>query len=236
MSSLEQVSLSVAALAAILAVGISSTPAQALNIASGSVSGTWDYDYDGAGGLNVGDTFTANYTYDSDSISESNYSYLGYYNEKWRSTSLLSLVLNSGSYSHTFAPGNLGYYGYISWYGFQSTSPSYGLTDYERTSLYAYDNLSPGSNYFYTYNTSGVDYYGNPFDSSHARAYGGYDSDTGTYSINTYSYSPVRFSGATPAPTAVPTPALLPGLIGLGMAALRKRKNQGQETAETAQV
>ncbi|WNZ23313.1 PTPA-CTERM sorting domain-containing protein [Leptolyngbya sp. NK1-12] len=36
---------------------------------------------------------------------------------------------------------------------------------------------------------------------------------------------------------AVPTPALLPGLVGLGMAALRKRReNQGQEAAETAQV
>jgi hypothetical protein len=36
---------------------------------------------------------------------------------------------------------------------------------------------------------------------------------------------------------AIPTPALLPGLVGLGMAALRKRKeNQGQEAAETAKV
>ncbi len=35
--------------------------------------------------------------------------------------------------------------------------------------------------------------------------------------------------------TAVPTPALLPGLIGMGVAALRKRKGEGAE-AETAEV
>jgi hypothetical protein len=34
----------------------------------------------------------------------------------------------------------------------------------------------------------------------------------------------------------IPTPALLPGLVGLGMAALRKRKNQGETAAETAEV
>ena len=32
--------------------------------------------------------------------------------------------------------------------------------------------------------------------------------------------------------TAVPTPALLPGLIGMGAAALRKRKGEGDESAE----
>jgi hypothetical protein len=38
------------------------------------------------------------------------------------------------------------------------------------------------------------------------------------------------------AATPVPTPALLPGIVGLGMAALRKRKeNQGQEATETVQ-
>ncbi|QYO67575.1 PTPA-CTERM sorting domain-containing protein [Leptolyngbya sp. 7M] len=34
----------------------------------------------------------------------------------------------------------------------------------------------------------------------------------------------------------MPTPTVLPGLVGLGMAALRKRKqNQRQETVETAE-
>jgi hypothetical protein len=33
-------------------------------------------------------------------------------------------------------------------------------------------------------------------------------------------------------PTPVPTPALLPGLVGLGVAALRKRKGEAEESAE----
>ncbi|QYO67617.1 hypothetical protein [Leptolyngbya sp. 7M] len=126
MFNLKQASL-FAAFGAVLAIGASATPAQALNIVSGSVSGIWDWDYDGAGGLNVGDTFTADYTYDSDSITESDYSYSGYYNSKTRQTSLLSLVLNSGSYSHTFDPSYLSNgHGHIQWYRWQSTSADMG--------------------------------------------------------------------------------------------------------------
>ena len=35
---------------------------------------------------------------------------------------------------------------------------------------------------------------------------------------------------ANGSPTAIPTPALLPGLIGLGLGALRKRKSEEVET------
>lgn len=38
-------------------------------------------------------------------------------------------------------------------------------------------------------------------------------------------------------PTPIPTPALLPGLLGMGIAAWRKRKNQeSEQVAETAEV
>ncbi|PSR19095.1 hypothetical protein C8255_04085 [filamentous cyanobacterium CCP3] len=40
-----------------------------------------------------------------------------------------------------------------------------------------------------------------------------------------------KLSGTVSA-TAVPTPALLPGLIGMGLAALRKRKGEAEESAE----
>jgi hypothetical protein len=40
----------------------------------------------------------------------------------------------------------------------------------------------------------------------------------------------------TSVPAPVPTPALLPGLIGMGVAALRKRKNDRSEVAEVAEV
>ncbi|XGB42701.1 MAG: PTPA-CTERM sorting domain-containing protein [Nodosilinea sp. LVE1205-7] len=40
-----------------------------------------------------------------------------------------------------------------------------------------------------------------------------------------------RFSdfGVSSNPEAVPTPALLPGLIGMGVAALRKKRQENQE-------
>ncbi|MBD2260609.1 PTPA-CTERM sorting domain-containing protein [Pseudanabaena sp. FACHB-2040] len=40
------------------------------------------------------------------------------------------------------------------------------------------------------------------------------------------------FTSAKPDPTPVPTPALLPGLIGMGAAALRKRRGAAEESAE----
>lgn len=40
-----------------------------------------------------------------------------------------------------------------------------------------------------------------------------------------------RPAGIDVQPTAVPTPALLPGLIGMGMALVRKRRNQSDEQA-----
>lgn len=45
-----------------------------------------------------------------------------------------------------------------------------------------------------------------------------------------------EFTSTDVPPTAVPTPALLPGLIGIGVAALRKRKNERLEVAEVAEV
>ncbi|MBF1999262.1 MAG: PTPA-CTERM sorting domain-containing protein [Synechococcales cyanobacterium M58_A2018_015] len=235
MFSLKQVSLSVAALGAILTVGSSSTPAQALNIVSGSVSGIWQYDYSGAGIVNVGDAFTANYTYDSDSITGYDSSISGLYKQKQRRTSLLSLVLNSGSYSYTFdfSPSVGG--SYIEWYDFQSTSSTYGLHDHESIFLVASDYPTAAYNSFYAYTISGLGYSGNSLDSSYASAYS-QDYNTGTFPIGAYTYN-AKFSGATPAPTAVPTPALLPGLVSVSAALLRKREqNQGQETAETAEV
>jgi hypothetical protein len=47
-----------------------------------------------------------------------------------------------------------------------------------------------------------------------------YGNDEGT------SLSEVKFNSA-----AIPTPALLPGLVGLGMTALRKRREKGADVA-----
>lgn len=50
---------------------------------------------------------------------------------------------------------------------------------------------------------------------------------------STTGFAEVQFDGK-PTATAVPTPALLPGLIGMGVAALRKRKREGVEQPSEA--
>lgn len=237
MFKLKQLSLSVATIATTISVSVvCATTAQALNIVSGSVSGVWERDFDGTGGLNIGDSFTAEYTYDSDSIIESVYSSSGYDNHLSRTAPLLSLLL-SGSFRHTFDFSYPMGGGNISWRSFQSPSPEYGQYGFEDVTISGFDSLtSVYHNNFIASKTSGIGYSDQPFSNSYAQA-SSYDYSTITYLVSAEAYSNVNFSGATPAPVAVPTPALLPGLIGLCMAALRKRKqNQAQEAAETAQV
>jgi hypothetical protein len=232
MLSLKQVALSAAAIAVSTSVTVLySTPTQAA-IVGGKVSGVWSYDYDGTGGFNVGDAFTAEYTYDSDSITETDYSYSGYYNAFQRTASLLSLVLKSGSFSHIFdldPSANKGS-GIIQWYGFKSTSSSYGQADHEQPLISAYESSASGSTSLYAYLTSGVDFFGNPFSSGYASAYSS-DYNTGEY-FSAYGYNNIEFSGATPDPASIPTPALLPGLIGLGVSVLRRRKQADASPAE----
>jgi hypothetical protein len=50
--------------------------------------------------------------------------------------------------------------------------------------------------------------------------------------INQIAFDDVTFGSVTPGTTPVPTPALLPGLVGLGLSAWRKRK--GEEAAAEA--
>jgi hypothetical protein len=219
MFNLNQVSISIAAIAA-TATMLHSTTAEAA-IVSGRVSGVWQYSYSPGASLNQ--PFTADYTFDTDSITEIDYSSPGQYNYPFRRASLLSLVLNSSSFNHTFdfSP-NVGS-GVIDWVRFQSTSPDsgYGQLDYEYVEISAYDVLANVYNRFYAYNYSGVEFYGAPFSNSYARGYS-YDYNPGNV-LGGYGDN-ASFSGATPAPNAIPTPALLPGLIGMGVSVLRKHK------------
>ncbi len=47
--------------------------------------------------------------------------------------------------------------------------------------------------------------------------------------VNQIAFDNITIGAATPGGPTVPTPALLPGLLGLGAAALRKRKGEGSE-------
>lgn len=224
MFNLRQFSLSALTLAATVTIAtLCSSTAQAA-IVGGQVSGTWQYDFDGVGGFNVGDTFTADYTYDDANVTTNDYSNSYYSRYLYSTVPLLSLVLTSGNVNQTFDVSTG--YGQLYWYDIQS-NPIYGQYESKQTSIYAYNYLATRQNYFYTSNSIGKDYNGTPFTGSFAQAYS-YDNATYLYSSGAYTYAPVTFSATT-----VPTPALLPGLIGLGLGVLRKRRGQvvleGQE-------
>jgi hypothetical protein len=226
MFNLKQVSISIAAIAATLTINIlDSTTAQAA-IISGQVTGTWQYDYDGAGGFNVGDAFTAEYTYDSDNVTTYDYSDPTYWSRYLvSSVPLLSLVLNSGTVSQIFDFNTVGSK-YLQWHDIQAQPTYYGQYGYKQTYLYAEDYSLPDYNYFNAYSLLGQYSDGSPWSGSYALAYS-YDTNTGTYSAYGYTYDRVTFS--TSSPTAVPTPALLPGLLGLGISVVRRRKQADVE-------
>lgn len=202
-----------------------STAAEALTIRSGQISGIWDFDYAGVGSSNVGDAFTADYTYDSDNItirdefSSENYSYVD------RVAPLLSLVIKSEKFSHTFTfvPG-MGSGG-VGWYQFQS-SPLYGEQFYEENYVTASDVL------------------GSIFNSFYAQVYSSRDSEgssSGSFAFSiaydSIANAPLRGSGSNNVTfsetTPIPTPAMLPGLVGMAVALMRNRNaDQAQSDSE----
>jgi len=221
----KRLSISFAAVAAVLTVGtLGSGSAQAM-IVTGSVTGTWDGSFGQGANVNVGDTFTADYSYDDATLKPYNVSNPGYYQYSEYYGSLLSLIVNSGSYSHTFDLANG--YGFVSFADF-AYDPSYVPYSYKTFSVQGYDYTSPGFNFFDSY-TQKVDDHGTPSKYQSARLYT-YDNQVENYPNGVYAFSNVKFT-PDPTATAVPTPALLPGLIGLGIGVLRKRKGNVAEQA-----
>jgi len=216
-------SLAVATLAATTGA-LFSTTAQAA-IIGGQISGIWQHDGDGEGGFNVGDLFTADYTYDSDSISTYDYSSYYYDISLLRSVSLLSLVVNSGAISQIF-DFNDGSYSILQWFDVQGNPDTLG--QYVETG-YAL-NASTPKNHFSASTVSGQSTNGSPFSSSSALAYS-YDPNTYTFQAYAKTSRNVTFSEqflADPSEPTVSTPeptsALLTGLIGLGVMVLHRRK------------
>jgi hypothetical protein len=228
---------------------ISLKPAQAA-IISGQVSGVWALDDDGPDGYQTGDSFTAFYTYnDADLITEitntnnvtSNSvispsgitNSISSYSQKDinTSTALLSLVLNSGSVQQVFrfisgVPSPT-----ISWLERQVEDKKDDVVTVsgtgKSTRIFASDCCAKNvlAQYFDAYasfaQVNGVFY---NYSSAIAKAED-YANLNGIGLPSTILYAstdqPVTFSS-----TEVPTPALLPSLIGLGVGALRKRKHQ----------
>ncbi|MBD2021961.1 PTPA-CTERM sorting domain-containing protein [Leptolyngbya sp. FACHB-36] len=219
MFNLKWILLPAATIAAAVTVSIS-TAAQA-PILGGQATGIWQYDYDEEDGFSVGESFRADYTYNSDNITTTTSSseFFSFYS--YSSVPLLSLVLNSGPVSLTYdfsTPGND--YRLI-WREFRQ-NPAYGQTKEKSRRIVAYDYS--GENRFFA-GTSLVQYDDGSLESTFFAEASSFDSSTSTYLAYGQTYTEVIFSDPSPV-TAVPTPALLPGLVGLGLGILRKRKAQ----------
>jgi hypothetical protein len=111
------------------------------------------------------------------------------------------------------APGNYG------------ATPSY-ITNFVYQGQNAVFNLLSGSGVYIS--SSGLTFFGDDIFGE-IRTLGGTLLATATGSLSGSQTSRSSDFSLSLNATAVPTPALLPGLVGLGVAALRKRKGEGAE-------
>ncbi|MBD2034679.1 PTPA-CTERM sorting domain-containing protein [Leptolyngbya sp. FACHB-321] len=217
----KRISTSFAAVATLLSFGILSCDPTQAAIVKGSVTGTWDYSYVQGTNVSIGDSYTATYSYDDALLTPYSASIPGGVRYSGLYGSLMSLVVNSGSYSHTFdfsnGRGEVRFEDYIrdpDFYNASYTSKFFGV--------FGLDNTAQGYNFFRAYNQS-EEFGSLPgilFNSEYARLNTRNNQGTDT---NLVEASNARFRSGS---TAVPTPALLPGLIGLSISVLRKRKAQ----------
>jgi hypothetical protein len=226
---------------------ISLKPAQAA-IISGQVSGVWTFENDGPGGYQVGDPFTALYTYNDANLikqitntnnvtSNSNVTSSGTstiissYSKKETITSaqLLSVVVNSSSFQQVYYDTSFSVIGFpiISWFESQVEQKENDVVlsaIYNKSTRIAAGDCCLANmmgQYFYASRSVSQEdgiFSDNSFAYASAEDYSG---DFPVYRLYATTDQPVTFSS-----TEVPTPALLPGLIGLGIGALRKRKHQ----------
>lgn len=188
-------------------------------IVKGTITGTWN-DY-AQGDLNLGESFTADYSYDDTAIVPFNNSSTDY-SDTGFNVGLSSLRVISGSYDHTFdlTPGPLNA-GSFYFRDYAKTAPTYTPYSYRLTGLYAADNGLEYNNFSAARQSSQYD--GTPSLYEFAQAYTLDRYYGGAYKRYAHTYSNVNFS-----PTAVPTPALLPGLAAFGLGVWRKRKQTKQ--------
>jgi hypothetical protein len=220
------------ALAGLSAV-VSATVAGAA-IVGGTLSGTWQTDNTGnnPAGLQVGDPFTAEYTYDDTQVLFADNSNPGFTIEQIAGVDLLSFVLTLGSnppYSFDLTPG-IGSASLLT--SFFSDAPSGGVANVTAFLLSASSIASdPGNNIdleirFDAFLLAGQDSQGSIRFSSAQAAIFDLNADDLLADAETEN---VTFSGTAPIP--IPTPALLPGLLGLGMAAWRKGRRESLKSA-----
>ena len=192
-------------------------------IVKGTINGTWDSSANGI--FNLGDSFTADYSYDDTTISAPphlNYSYPSFSSSTYLTAILSSLRVTSGSYDHTFdflTPGAGS--GTFRFREYAQTLPYYTPYSSQQKQVNAIDiDWSSGFTFFSAQRISGQDN-GIPFLTEYA---GAGNANSIFYTSLAITNSNVNFSPTSTAVTAVPTPALLPGLAAFGLGVWRKRK------------
>ena len=192
-------------------------------IVKGTISGTWN-----TYNINMGDSFSATYSYDDTTINQYNYSSPNYSLTSF-SAALRSLRVISGSYDHTFNFTSGVGSGTFTFQDHAYTAPTYSPVGYREASVSAWDNIRLEENHFSALQRAGQSN-GTPFSTKiasayaldrNANAYSNYGLASPTYGLPDPN---VNFSPDPTAVTAVPTPALLPGLAAFGLGVWRKRK------------
>jgi hypothetical protein len=216
---------SLAFVAATIAISTVQANASQAAIVGGQFTGIWTSNFTKTGGLNIGDTFTADYTYDDSQIFYTTPSSTDY--SLKANVNLLSLIVSSsGTTFQNFNFNNTSASGTI--YGrYLKDSVTGMLSDQISVEITASDFVYPTTNYFSAFSTTSSI---NGVNSTRSYA-GAYFTDfrsgqqSGAFaSAFGAGRRPITFSGAFPDPALVPTPALLPGLIGMGLGMLRKRR------------
>ena len=204
---------------------LGTAPFAQATIVKGTINGTWDSSANGI--FNLGDSFTADYSYDDTTISAPphlNYSYPSFSSSTYLTAILSSLRVTSGSYDHTFdflTPGAGS--GTFHFREYALNAPYYTPYSSRRVAVSAID-WSSGFTSFDAETISGQDN-GIPFLTEYAVAGNG---NSSFYTSLAITNSNVNFSPTSTAVTAVPTPALLPGLAAFGLGVWRKRKQAKQ--------
>jgi hypothetical protein len=184
-------------------------PAKAATV-TGSVTGTWDSS--GIAGINPNDAFTANYVYDTSNLLPYDNSGLDLTDIGYLITPLISLQINSGNINHIFDLANGG--GSVLFEDYSATPPTYSPASFQAFTLVGIDAVYS----FSAYHQVGLDN-GLPFEFKQI----GLAADEGSL----VAQSNATFTSNI---TTVPTPVLLPGLVGLGVSRLyRRRKTPTKE-------
>jgi hypothetical protein len=233
MRTVQRLAFLVAIATTTVSIGLLNSSAVQAAIVSGTVTGTWNIGQPGMG-VNLGDSFSAAYSYDDTAIIPLDNSQPGLYQQSGFEIDLLSFQVTTGSFSYTYDPNAnlLTNYAKIFFSTLTRDPSGSWLYSAKSISLNTGYSDSSGSVFFSAYKSMGLNYSGTPFVDDGVPFSITNAGLTTINSMGQYTTSVISQDTAlNPDPTAtpIPTPALLPGLLGLGASIWRKRKQMANE-------